>query len=639
MSTPNRIITLSIGSQTVSLAEFRPGKKAGSLNLQAVETRALMADPAADATRVSQASLLVGEMVGALKAKKMPARITLPAQATFSRMVKIPSMGGTDISEIVSHEAKQNIPYPLEEVVWDYRTVFQTEEQDPEVLIVAAKTDLLEDWTNMVQGADLMPSGIELSSVALLNAFRYNYGEPEGCSLIIDLGARTTNLIFVEPGKFFLRTISSGGSSLTAAVAKEFGENFFLAESRKVTSGFVAQGSNFADSSDPELAKLSKVLRNAATRLHAEVARSISFYRSQQGGTAPKRVYLCGGGTSLPMMVEFWEEKLATPTELFNPLRCIGVSKSANSDSIVGMAPMIGEHVGLALQAVFECPVSLNILPPAVQRKKVVAQYSLVTILAALCLCAPLGAWGMHLKKGAKIAAEKASGLNKEIDEAKKWDKEIKITRENIQRTLRLSEPLERSALDRRYWITLLETLHSCLPKELVWITNLEVIKPASPNAASGGAAQKPAPGASAQSPGTMRMIVKGFYLENPKGVEVVDEFGMALRYKSALDASVAERNKTAPPATADEISALQAEEIRKIKLECEKARWDAATTDKFCERLKTITFPEIPTKFTVAPIQDWVRPNTPSPTDWTQEFVIPLDLLNPPTFSAGTNP
>ena len=339
MSTPKRIITLSIGSQTVSLAEFRPGRKNGSFNLHAIESRELMADPAADATRVSQASLLMGEMVGGLKAKNEAVRITLPAQATFSRMVKVPAMGGTELAETVSHEAKQNIPYPLEEVVWDYRIVFETEEHDPEVLIVAAKTDVLEDWTAVVQGSNLNPSGIELSTVALLNAFRFNYGEPEGCSLLIDLGARTTNLIFIEPGKFFIRTISAGGSSLTAAVAKEFGESFFLAESRKVTSGFVAQGSNFADSEDPELAKLSKVLRNAATRLHAEVARSVSFYRSQQAGSAPQRVYLSGGGASVPLMLEFWQEKLGIPAELFNPLRCVGLTKSLKPDQILPMAP------------------------------------------------------------------------------------------------------------------------------------------------------------------------------------------------------------------------------------------------------------------------------------------------------------
>ena len=78
MSTPKRIFTLNVGSQTVSLAEFRPGKKRGTLRLHAFETRDLMADPAADATRSSQASLLLSEMVDALKAKHQPVRLSLP---------------------------------------------------------------------------------------------------------------------------------------------------------------------------------------------------------------------------------------------------------------------------------------------------------------------------------------------------------------------------------------------------------------------------------------------------------------------------------------------------------------------------------------------------------------------------------
>jgi len=636
MSTPNRILTLSIGSQTVSLAEFRPGKERGSLNLHAMETRGFMADPAADATRVSQAALLLGEMVDGLKAKNHAVRMTLPAQATFSRMVKVPAMGGTQLAETVVHEAKQNIPYPLEEVIWDYRIVFETAEHDPEVLIAAAKTDILEDWTNVVQGADLAPSGIELSNVALYNAFRYNYGEPDGCSLLIDLGARTTNLIFVEPGKFFLRTISSGGSTLTGAVTKEFGESFFMAENRKVQNGFVGLGSNFAEPEDQEQAKLAKVLRNAATRLHAEVARSISFYRSQQAGAAPQRVFLCGGGATMPMMREFWAEKMGVPTEIFDPLRCLGLTPGKAQPSAAARASL-GEHVGLALQAALECPVSVNLLPPAVRRKKVISQYALVAGLAAACICAPALAWGLHLKKTAQIATQQADSLVREIEEAKGWDKQIKSVRESITTTLNLSAPLQQAATDRQYWVTLVESLHTCLPKELVWLTSVELLKPGAQPASSvnPSAGQQPV----AQKPGTVRLMIKGFYLENPKGVEVVDEFGLALTYKAALDAALAEATKDGKVPSEEEVSQLKTQEIKKIKEEGERFKWSEDAVEAFCDRLKSLSFPQIPTSFQVAPIQDWLRPNTPSPTDWAQEFAIPVDLLSPPITFATPAP
>jgi Tfp pilus assembly PilM family ATPase len=97
MAGPKRIITLSIGSQTISMAEFSREKR-GMLKLKHVETRDLIPDPAADASRSSQGALHISEMTAALKAKAQTVKCTLPAQATFSRLVKIPSFSQDDFS-------------------------------------------------------------------------------------------------------------------------------------------------------------------------------------------------------------------------------------------------------------------------------------------------------------------------------------------------------------------------------------------------------------------------------------------------------------------------------------------------------------------------------------------------------------
>jgi hypothetical protein len=78
-------------------------------------------------------------------------------------------------------------------------------------------------------------------------------------------------------------------------------------------------------------------------------------------------------------------------------------------------------------------------------------------------------------------------------------------------------------------------------------------------------------------------------------------------------------------------MKSIRAAEVEKINKTCVEARWERNAIEQFCARLNTIAFPETPTLFKVAPIQDWVRPNTPSSTEWAQEFVIPLDLLTPP--------
>ncbi|MEI6871071.1 MAG: pilus assembly protein PilM [Verrucomicrobiota bacterium] len=614
MSTPKRIFTLNVGSQTVSLAEFRPGRKRDTLRLHAFETRDLMADPAADATRSSQASLLLGEMVDALKAKNQPVRLSLPAQLTFSRMVKVPAMSGSDLPQMVMFEAKQNIPYPLEEVVWDYRVVFETESHDSEVLIVAAKADLLDEWTAVVDGAKMNPGAIEMSGVALLNAFRYNYGEPEGCSLIIDLGARTTNLIFVEEGKFFIRAISSGGSALTAAVAKEFGENFSVAEIRKTSGGYIAQGASFAESENPDEAKLSKVLRNAATRLHAEITRSISFYRSQQAGAAPQRVYLCGGGTRMGLVTEFWQEKLGLPVELFNPLRCIGLTDRKGAGTLTESTALLGEHVGLALQTALKCPVAINLLPPAIRKKSYLNQIALAIGLSAACVCAPLLAWGFHLQRSAEIAAGLTEKLIPEISRAQKTDRDIKAVLEEIQSTKKAAAPMEIVASERRYWVTMIEQIHACLPAQLVWCTSFEMIDP-----------EPPKPGANDKTQPVPRLMIRGLYLENPDGVQVVDRFGKELQRVSKLTTEYqATRSK------------LLLAEAAMEKKEIDQSR---GAHDKVCKQIQEGNLPFPPVAFEVAPVEDWVRTNKPNPTEYAQDFAIPLIPKTPPAKTAMLTP
>src|SRR5260370_41475907 len=135
--------------------------------------------------------------------------------------------------------------------------------------------------------------------MALYNAFRYNYADLGGCSLLVDIGARTTNLVFREPQKIFSRSVPVGGSSITAAIAKEFNESVAAAEFRKKRDGFVSLGGAYAEPANPEIARVSKLMRSTMTRLHAEVMRSISHYREHLLGKAPGRVclFLCSALT------------------------------------------------------------------------------------------------------------------------------------------------------------------------------------------------------------------------------------------------------------------------------------------------------------------------------------------------------
>src|SRR5207248_1809812 len=176
--------------------------------------------------------------------------------------------------------------------------------------------------------------------------------------------------LFIEPQKVFTRSIALGGGSVTSAIAKEFNEPFAAAEFRKKRDGFVSLGGAYAEASDADVARVSRLMRSTMTRLHAEVMRSISHYRAQQEGNAPERVFLCGGGASTPCLREFFREKLQTPIEFFNPLRNVTVAPTAPVGELIRSAHLLGELVGLALRLVCACPMELNLRPAIVVRRQ-----------------------------------------------------------------------------------------------------------------------------------------------------------------------------------------------------------------------------------------------------------------------------
>src|SRR5205823_9243461 len=256
--------------------------------------------------------------------------------------------------------------FPISEVVWDYQLVGGGTNEQLQVVLVAIKSDLLEGLNGAVESAGLRPVIIDVATMALANAFRYNYDELGGCSLLIDIGARTTNLIFVEQDKIFTRNVPIGGSSITAALAKELNEPFTRAETRKKESKLVNLTSALAEAAAADVEPVSKTVLSTMTRLHAEIMRSISHYRSQQAGNAPLRIYLCGGTSSTPHLRDFFADKLQLPIEIFDPLRRIAISPQAQDAT--ASAHLLGENVGVALRAFTRCPIELNLRPPSVVR-------------------------------------------------------------------------------------------------------------------------------------------------------------------------------------------------------------------------------------------------------------------------------
>ena len=539
MAAPNRILTLDLGTQTVAIAEFQTGKNGGLVltNYRATE---LLADPAADATRLSQARIAAQEMTAALGLKAAKVNYTVSAQAVFTRFVKLPSVGEEQVDQIVTFEAQQNVPFPINEVVWDYQLVDSGSSSEVEVVLVAIKSDLLDEMNSAIEDSGLRTTIVDVSPMAIYNAFRYNYSDLSGCSLIIDIGARTTNLIFIEPNKVFSRSIPIGGTKITEAIAKDFHEPFGAAEERKKRDGFISLGGTYADPDDPEIARVSKMIRNSMTRLHAEISRSISFYRSQQHGSQPVRIYLCGGSASLPYVREFFNEKLQLPVEFFNPLRNVAVGGNLNLDEIGRQAHTLGELVGLALRSISDCPMELNLRPAAVVRRHRLAEQRPYLIAAGLCVLLALAGWWLYYMRAADVKEQVLATLNPRVSELKSFETRMQAVRSDIKKQEETAAPLLKALNDRQYWANVMADLNSRLPVEYIWITSFapEEAKPdanAKKAPAPGG---RPAPGAggagardAARSDAPPIVLqVRGLYLANERGPGVVDDYIQRLK-------------------------------------------------------------------------------------------------------------
>jgi type IV pilus assembly protein PilM len=537
MAVATRIVSFNLGSQTIGLAEFQ-AQPNGGLVLRDYRLREIVSETAGESMRYDQVASALREMLNELQIKAGPVNYAVPGQSVFARFVKLPAVEEEKIERIISFEAQQNVPFPIDEVVWDYQLVGGGAEEQIQVVLVAIKADLLEEINGAVESTGLRTAIVDVATMSLYNAFRYSYSDLSGCSLLADIGARTTNLLFIEPAKIFSRSVPIGGSSITSAIAREFDEPFSAAEFRKKRDGFVSLGGVYAEPDDPNVARVSKIVRGTMTRLHAELMRSISHYRAQQQGNPPERVFLCGGTSSTPYMREFFQEKLQLPVEFFNPLRNVAVADSAAASAVAHSAHLLGELAGLALRTVTTCPMELNLRPASVVRRQELEKRRPFFIIAAACLVLALVGWGAYYKRAAQVTRRSTERLQEKIDMMRAADAQLDKLRKQTVSLDSVATPLTAAINDRSFWVEILEELNQRLPKEDIWITELMATSGGKPLGAGEkrwvelGASPTPAAAAARSTtksastgPAIDGLLIRGLYLFNPKQQEVVVDY------------------------------------------------------------------------------------------------------------------
>lgn len=469
----DRIITLNVGSQQVTGAVFSK-TAGGGLRLDRLERREFVGDPADADVRTSQGAAALKEIVTSLKAKGVKTTYVVSSFPVLMKFASLPALDGEQVDQIVEFEAQQQVPYPINEVVWGYQLMGDPDDIEVEVLLAAVKSDELDEVDQLVTASGFRSMGAEISPVALYNALHFNYADVEGTTLLVDIGSRTTDMIFMEEGKVFIRTVKIGGSDITRAILKEFGTDFGTADFRKVNDGFVALGGAYADHEDPEIAAISKVVRNSLTRLHSEIMRTINFYRSQQAGSAPTFVLLSGATAGLPFIREFFAEKLSLPVDHFNAFRNVTVAGTVDTEMVQTNAHALGELVGSAIARVGDVPVRLELIPEAVQKSKDLQKQKPALILAVAALALFLGGLGFYFSKAAGVAQAKGDGIEVKALDLKKYNDKIEDSKSAIERIDGQKSPYVDAVKHRVYWVQVFNTLAEKMDGDILFMTVIE---------------------------------------------------------------------------------------------------------------------------------------------------------------------
>ena len=457
-------LAVDFGAGTLKLAEFEINE-AGGLRLKQYGFRPLGAEGSQETAREAIIQKALQDTITEKGVKARTVNVCAPGFHVFSKFVKLPPVDAGKVTQIIQYEAQQNVPFPLEEVVWDYQILGSTAGGELEVLLVAIKADIVEGLFRVTEAAGLKLQLADVSPAALCNAFRYNYGDLEDCTMLLDIGAKTSNLLFFEKGKVFSRSINLGANSITQDFVNESKKKFDVAEKIKISEGFVSLGGAYEEPENQDQAAISKIARQFMTRLHIQVNQTMQFYRGQQGGSAPARLFLSGGASIMPYTAQFFAEKLNVPVEYFNPLRNIQIDPAINLEDLARVAHSMGEVVGLGLRNLAQCPVELNLMPESTLKWQSFNQKKPYLVAAVFSMVAVVAAIGLLFDKLAAAKTEALDALHKEVEPLKQRSQQFEAAKGSLQKTQKDVDQIVTWMDERYYWADVMSELRRIMIK------------------------------------------------------------------------------------------------------------------------------------------------------------------------------
>ena len=338
-------IGLDIGSHAVKICELE--ETGQGYRLVALGSALLPPDSLEDGALQDPAAVgkVITSLVNNLKIKNKKVAISISGYSVIVKKINLAVMTEEELEKHIESEAEQYIPFDIEDVYLDFQDLKTNtaSEARTDVMLVAAKRDVVDGYLNMLRAAGLQPVVVDVDAFALENAFEANFGLADNVALV-DIGASKMNINIISHGASILaRDVVLGSRQLTEQIENLFGVGFEEAEALK-TGEIVAQ---------EKRAELETLFANTCGQWVTEVKRAIDFYYSNHPDETISKIVLSGGGAKIQGLTEFFEKETDIPVEIFNPFKQAAVdSRTIDPAYLKSIAPEMTLAAGLATRPV-----------------------------------------------------------------------------------------------------------------------------------------------------------------------------------------------------------------------------------------------------------------------------------------------
>ncbi len=345
------VVGLDIGSSSVKAVEIAlKGRDKGfelrSLGIAPLPSEAIVQGAFLNSSAIVDA---IGEAIDAGRIRTKEVAVAVSGHSVIVKKVSLPAMTREELEDQIQWEAEQYIPFDVNEVHLDFQILDTSEgEGQMDVLLVAAKRDLVDDYVQVIQESGLVPAAVDVAAFAVENAFEMNYEMlPDEVVALVNIGAQVVNINVIQNGiPAFTRDITTGGNQYTEEIQKSMSISFEEAERIKL-------GGNAKDQNQEVVPQeVEHAIRSVTDTVIGEIARSLDFFTATTAESRINKVLLAGGGACIPGLDTAFAERSGLEVEVMNPLARMLPSKGFDPDYLANVGASLGVGIGLASRKV-----------------------------------------------------------------------------------------------------------------------------------------------------------------------------------------------------------------------------------------------------------------------------------------------